>query len=103
MPRYATTAQIADLVVAVTAEADAQYARFTAAVAAARAALWTALRAAYPDADTADLPDEFDQAGVAELGTLLARWLDQRWPAYHTPPAHLAASGGTDTTDGANP
>jgi len=50
-----------------------------------------------------DLPDEIDQAVAAELGTLLARWLGQRWPLYRTPPAHLAAIGGGDTTEGEKP
>ena len=98
VPADATVEQIAELIVAVHAHAAAQYARFTAAVAAARAAVWTAWATAYPDASTDELPDGFDNAVVADLGTLLARWLDQRWPAYHTAPVQLdAVLGGADT------
>jgi hypothetical protein len=97
IPHDATTEDVADLVVAVTREADTQLARFADAVAAARKAMWTALVAAYPDADTADLPSDLDHALVAELRRLLATWLDRYWPALHAVPAHLAAStGGTD-------
>jgi hypothetical protein len=97
IPHDATTEEVADLVVAVTRQADAQLARFADAVAAARTAMWTALVAAYPDADTAELPSDFDHALVAELRRLLAIWLERYWPAFHTVPAHLAAStGGTD-------
>ena len=97
VPHHATTNEVADLIVAVTAEADAQLARFAGAVAAARAAMWTALSAAYPDARTTDLPADLDDAVVAELRRLLATWLDRHWPAFHTVPPHVAArTGGTE-------
>jgi hypothetical protein len=93
----ATTDQLAELIVAVHAHADEQYTRYLAAVAAARAAIWTAFATAYPDASTSDLPDEFDTTVVAELAMLLTRWLDQRWPAYHRAPEQPDdVLGGTD-------
>lgn len=101
VPHDATTEQVADLIIAVTVEADAQLARFAGAVAAARAAVWTALAAAFPHPPTTDLPADLDDALVAELRRLLAVWLDRFWPPFHTPPAHLAArTGGTDTNTG---
>jgi len=101
VPQYATTQRIADLVVAVTAGADAQLARFTETVAAARAAMWNAFATAYPDANTADLPPGLDDAVAAELRKLLTRWLDRHWPAFHVVPAQLATTlSRTDTTTG---
>ena len=95
VPANATIEQIAELIVAVHTEADAQYARFTAAVATSRTAIWSTWAAAYPDASTDDLPDDLDTIVVSDLAALLARWLDQRWPAYHTAPAHLDAAPGS--------
>ncbi len=93
VPEDATTAQVVDLVIAVTAEADAAQARFATAVAAAPSAMRTALHAAYPDAATTDLPPDLDGAVAADVRRLLARWLRQHWPAYHEPPARLSARG----------
>jgi hypothetical protein len=98
-PAAATTDQLAELIVAVHAKADVQYRRYLVAVDAARAAIWAAFTAAYPDASTDDLPAEFDKAVVAELAMLLTRWLDQRWPAYHRAPDELDdVLGGTDAS-----
>jgi hypothetical protein len=97
VPADASTDEIADLIVAVTVEADAGLARFTDGVAAARAAMWTALAAAYPHAHTAQPPADLDDALLAELRRLLTAWLDRFWPVFHTPPAHLTArTGGID-------
>jgi hypothetical protein len=86
VPQYATTAQVAELVIAVTAQADVQRARFAGAVGAAQTAILTTLRGAYPDPDTTDLGD-----AVTDLRRLLTRWLDRHWPALHTAPDRPAA------------
>ncbi len=94
IPEHATLDEIADLIVAVTADADAQLSRFAGAVAAARTAMWTALRAAYPQAHSTGLPADLDTALVTELRCLLATWLERYWPDFHTSPAHLATRDG---------
>jgi hypothetical protein len=97
VPEHATIEQIADLIVAVTAEADAQSARFTATA----AGMWTVMSDAYPDADTPDQPPGLDDTVAAGLRVLLAQWLDQHWWAFHDVPSHLAAMAArTDTDDG---
>src|SRR5581483_9645673 len=83
VPPHTTLDEIADLIVAVTAEADAQLARLSAAVAATRAAVWTALHDAYPQAHPAGLPGELDAALVGDLRRLLATWLARHLPGFH--------------------
>jgi hypothetical protein len=52
---------------------------------------------AYPNANTIDFPSDLDQPAVTELGRLLAGWLDQHWPGYHTPPHLSTAIANTDS------
>lgn len=96
VPEYATTSQIAELIIAVAREADARRARFAATVAAARQAVWKVFAVAFPDGSTDQLQG-LDAPLAAELDRLLTRWLERHWPAFHTVPRHLSAA------DHANP
>jgi len=91
-----TTDALADLVVAVIEEVEAQRARFEQAADTVRTAMWATFAAHDPQAT----PAAGDAPLAAEFTALLAGWLDDHWPGTRTVPERIAAmAASAHTTD----
>ncbi|GIH16120.1 hypothetical protein [Rugosimonospora africana] len=98
VPTGASAAGLADVIVAVITDVDAQQERFVRAAASARDAMWQAFAAAYPEAINGDLAPGEDHALVRASNEVFGRWLRHNLP--HDIPTHLAHLSGVSTADG---